>query len=1083
MPRNSQGLYTLPSGNPVAPNTLIESDWANTTMDDIAEALTNSLPRNGSAPMTGLLTLSSANPTGALHAVPKSYVDSVLVTGSGMPIGFIAPYAGGLSPIGWMLCDGRTLSTTDYPQLYSVIGTTYGSGGVGLFKVPDLRNEFIRGVGGSRTLGSKQAASIAAHNHAVTDPGHSHSLSGAGVASHSHAVSLTTTAGGAAAGTARVGADYIIGPGGLTGEATGVLSAVAPSYSVMTGASGDPGSSLGTLRLDLPDHTHTVTGNTGTAELNLAGAAIGTATTGVTTQSSGGAETVPQNIAMNYYIKATLDGGGNADGTVFLGYFDASQGQNPSQKYTGTTFNSGDWYEISVPGTISVIDPATLVGANTPVAVGGTITYVSSSTNPEGWYYSAPSSGGGGSGTYVLKSGDTMTGALRLSQLMSPDGVDNLHVYGGTSISDGAAVGLNDNTNPSYPNTGALFGGGNPTAVLTWNGTQVISRVHLWTPAIKSLPEETNIHIYAGSSVTDGAAIGMNDGTAVGYENLGALYAGSTTPVFTWSPTNVSVGKPLMLSGPPNDPNEAATKAYVDAGGSGGGGTSDHGLLSGLADDDHTQYVLASGARPITGPIQMQSIQSLAAADNIHIYGGTSIADGAAIGLNDATNQYPSVGSLYAEGAQRLTWSATAINSNVKVLLPTAVPTAANEATTKKYVDDAILAGGGGGGTGFVLKTGDTMTGPLKLSQVMSPDTVDNIHIYGGTTVSDGAAIGLTDSTNTFPNLGALYAAGTTPRLTWSSDNVTSQVKLMLASGITIAEPNQVPNKTYVDTKVPLAGGVMTGLLTLSGDPSANLHAATKQYVDGKLVSGAYVLKTGDTMTGQLITPSVGGGTALNGNVHLYGGTSVSNGAAVGLNNNTGSSANQGALWAGGSQKLNWGTSSITATVPLALPAGDPSGSYDATHKSYVDGQITNATSNKVLKSGDTMTGTLNGTTFRAPNVQGSSTLNGGLYLFADANTGNGALIGLTNSNHNDGATSQIAFYAGTPNATQKLGITATAITAAVPVVLPGNPSTALQAATKQYVDLPLAAQQTRIEALETQITALLARVATLEAP
>jgi hypothetical protein len=31
---------------------------------------------------------------------------------------------------------------------------------------------------------------------------------------------------------------------------------------------------------------------------------------------------------------------------------------------------------------------------------------------------------------------------------------------------------------------------------------------------------------------------------------------------------------------------------------------------------------------------------------------------------------------------------------------------------------------------------------------------------------------------------------------------------------------------------VPLAGGIMTGLLTLSGAPTVNLHAATKQYVD-----------------------------------------------------------------------------------------------------------------------------------------------------------------------------------------------------------------------------------------------------------
>lgn len=51
------------------------------------------------------------------------------------------------------------------------------------------------------------------------------------------------------------------------------------------------------------------------------------------------------------------------------------------------------------------------------------------------------------------------------------------------------------------------------------------------------------------------------------------------------------------------------------------------------------------------------------------------------------------------------------------------------------------------------------------------------------------------------------------------------------------------------------SGGVMQGALTLAGDPVEGLHAATKQYVDNK--AGDYVLKTGDTMTGSLTTPTL----------------------------------------------------------------------------------------------------------------------------------------------------------------------------------------------------------------------------------
>lgn len=41
--------------------------------------------------------------------------------------------------------------------------------------------------------------------------------------------------------------------------------------------------------------------------------------------------------------------------------------------------------------------------------------------------------------------------------------------------------------------------------------------------------------------------------------------------------------------------------------------------------------------------------------------------------------------------------------------------------------------------------------------------------------------------------------------------------------------------KVELDKKLALAGGTMTGALTLSGAPTANLHAVTKQYVDGEI--------------------------------------------------------------------------------------------------------------------------------------------------------------------------------------------------------------------------------------------------------
>lgn len=55
---------------------------------------------------------------------------------------------------------------------------------------------------------------------------------------------------------------------------------------------------------------------------------------------------------------------------------------------------------------------------------------------------------------------------------------------------------------------------------------------------------------------------------------------------------------PLTLSGAPTIDLHASTKKYVDEQ---AGGVTDHGLLTGLGDDDHVQYLLINGSRAMTG--------------------------------------------------------------------------------------------------------------------------------------------------------------------------------------------------------------------------------------------------------------------------------------------------------------------------------------------------------------------------------------------------------------------------------------------------------------------------------------------------
>jgi microcystin-dependent protein len=92
-------------------------------------------------------------------------------------------------------------------------------------------------------------------------------------------------------------------------------------------------------------------------------------------------------------------------------------------------------------------------------------------------------------------------------------------------------------------------------------------------------------------------------------------------------------------------------------------------------------------------------------------------------------------------------------------------------------------------------------------------------------------------------NVGAVAKAG---------DTMTG---LLTLSGAPTAA-NHAATKSYVDTAVSAnvakSGDTMTGFLTLHADPSSSMHAATKQYVDSVLAPTNYVLKSGDTMTGDL---------------------------------------------------------------------------------------------------------------------------------------------------------------------------------------------------------------------------------------
>lgn len=64
-----------------------------------------------------------------------------------VPSGTVVAFAGDTAPAGWRLCDGAAVSQTEFPALFRAIGTAHGSGGaIGMFNLPDLRGRFVRGA-------------------------------------------------------------------------------------------------------------------------------------------------------------------------------------------------------------------------------------------------------------------------------------------------------------------------------------------------------------------------------------------------------------------------------------------------------------------------------------------------------------------------------------------------------------------------------------------------------------------------------------------------------------------------------------------------------------------------------------------------------------------------------------------------------------------------------------------------------------------------------------------------------------------------------------------------------------------------
>lgn len=184
------------------------------------------------------------------------------------PSGSIVGYGGVSAPTGWLLCDGSSVLRATYPDLFTAIGTAYGTADGTHFNIPDFRGRFLRGTdngsgrdpdAGSRTamntggntgdnVGSIESSGIISHTH--TQNSHNHTQDG-----HTHNIN--------------------------SGSNLGATEALDSSQGVVIPRLGTTGA---------------------TVQVTSSVIATNQATTAVN-QSTGGSETRPINAYVNYIIK------------------------------------------------------------------------------------------------------------------------------------------------------------------------------------------------------------------------------------------------------------------------------------------------------------------------------------------------------------------------------------------------------------------------------------------------------------------------------------------------------------------------------------------------------------------------------------------------------------------------------------------------------------------------------------------------------------------------------------------------------------------------------------------------------------
>lgn len=257
---------------------------------------------------------------------------------------------------------------------------------------------------------------------------------------------------------------------------------------------------------------------------------------------------------------------------------------------------------------------------------------------------------------------------------------------------------------------------------------------------------------------------------------------------------------------------------------------------------------------------------------------------------------------FYHENSSWTAWREIACTDEVGLLNQANTYTALNIFRANIGVSNGSAAGSSGSisfGISPANETVQARIGTDNLGGLFYHASTNQPHVFRVGTNNNVFAIRADDTKVAFSSNNNSFSTVTHDGVAKWLGNANTATKLETARTINGVSFDGTANITIADsTKLPIAGGTMTGDLTLKGNPTADLMAATKKYVDDSVASagGGDVLAAGNnSFTGantfQQNLTAVGGITFASGTTTLAWKNATQTVATINASTYTGNSA------------------------------------------------------------------------------------------------------------------------------------------------------------------------------------------------